>query len=114
MKTLSDTATPKLCLGIDMPKRSWYIFTATDLTTGKVFSRKANPEALRKCVAKNYFYYQVLIRLKINLPLGKGGFLRNALMSVWFCAIKRFSSRREAFRRRLNAKLLLPVFNFNT
>ena len=60
MKTLSDTATPKLCLGIDIPKRSWYIFTATYLTTEKGFSRKASPEALCKCVEMNYFNYQVL------------------------------------------------------
>ena len=86
MKTLSNTATPKLCLGIDMPKRSCYIFTATDLTTGKGFSRKASPEALRKYVEKNYSNHQVLNRFPLNSSLQKGGFLRNPFMSFWYCA----------------------------
>ena len=59
MKILSDTATPKLFIGIEIRKRSWYSFTATDLTNGKGFSRKASPEALWKYVEKNYSNYQV-------------------------------------------------------
>ena len=86
MKTLSDTATPKLFIGIDMPKRSWYIFTATDLTTGKGFSTEASPEALRKYVEKNYFNYQVPTGFLLNSPLRKGGFLRNPHRSVWYCS----------------------------
>ena len=85
MKTLSYTATSKLCLGIDMPKRSGYSFTATDITTGNGFSRKASPEALRKYGEKNYSAYQVLNRFHLNSPFSKGGFSRNPLMLVWCC-----------------------------
>ena len=67
MKTLSDTATPKLFIGIDTHKRSWYIFTATDLTTGKGFSTNARLEALRKYVEKNYSNSQVHTLHTVNL-----------------------------------------------
>ena len=74
MKTLSDTATPKLFIGIDIDKRSGYILTANDLTTGNGFSRKARLEALRKYVEKSYSNFQVFNRFPLNLPLQKGGF----------------------------------------
>jgi len=54
-----DTASPKLFIGIDIHKRSWKIFTATDLTTGKGHTIRPYPEELRKFVHKHYPDYQV-------------------------------------------------------
>jgi len=54
-----NTATPKLFIGIDIHKRSWKIFTATDMATGKGHTIPPYPEELRKFVDKHYKNYQV-------------------------------------------------------
>ncbi|HLW08679.1 MAG TPA: hypothetical protein VKY45_14070, partial [Marinilabiliaceae bacterium] len=53
MKT-KPTAQPKLYIGIDIHKRSWKVYCATDLFAGKSFAMPPNPEVLRDYVIKHF------------------------------------------------------------
>ena len=55
----TDTASPKLFIGIDIHKRSWQIFTATDLFQGKGLTVPPEPSVLKKYVDQNFKGYQV-------------------------------------------------------
>jgi len=58
MKT-EPTAQSKLCIGIDIHKRSWKIHCATDLFSGKSFTMPPNLDILCDYVAKHFSDYEV-------------------------------------------------------
>lgn len=53
------SARPKLYIGIDIHKRSWRIYTATDLFWGKQFTCKPDPCELKKWVDKYFADHEV-------------------------------------------------------
>ncbi len=57
----TDTATPKLYIGLDIHKRSWKFSLATDLFIAKSFTTDANPEGIKSYVDKYYPDHEVHI-----------------------------------------------------
>lgn len=53
------TANPKLCIGIDIHKRSWKVHCATDLSSGRAFSMRPAPELLRDYVDRHFTGHDV-------------------------------------------------------
>jgi hypothetical protein len=58
-KMKEQNATPKLYIGIDIHKRSWAVYTATDLFWGKQSTCKPDPGELKQWVDKHFADHEV-------------------------------------------------------
>jgi len=66
-KMKEQAATPKLYIGIDIHKRNWSVYTATDLFWGKQLACKPDPGELKQWVAKHFVDYEGVFCLRSGL-----------------------------------------------
>jgi len=52
--TQSNTAQPKIYIGLDIHKRSWKVNCTTDLFAGKTVTMPPNPDTLKKYIDKHF------------------------------------------------------------